>query len=225
LFTVRLGKHNIIWRELTRREYRHINQTAKDEFELEELLCATAVLHPPLDYKRGLAGIPGVLAPLIAETSGFMDERQLLDSLEFHRGSMSQFENQAETYIKVAFPQYTFEEMADWTVDKLTNILARAEWALTNVARAGNGSPAPVFEAQQSQQANTQRPSTTSSKEQFKKAVANIREQGMDPMIVLSPQIISKPAYIIPPLIGGTSQWRNEVILDAIRKQIPGVSE
>lgn len=225
LYWVQIGHHQFIWRELTRKEYRRICETTKNEYSLEELVCNTAILHPKIDFKNYYAGIPGVLAPIIVETSGFIDQRQLIQTLETHRASMSSFENQAETYIKTVFPQYTFEEMENWTVDKLLNVLARAEWSLTNMSGTSGKHQAPVFEKQEEKlQTPAQVNEVFDDKEQFRKFTQSIREDGIDPMVLLASQIMQKEPYLIPPLIGGTSQWRNEVVLDVIREQISTVS-
>lgn len=213
VFMTEIGSHVVLWRELTRREYKTIMGIARSPKELEELICEKAILYPlGIDYR--LAGIPGQLSLQIVELSGFGSLNQVLSYFTHYRNRMSEFERQSEVFIKTAFPTITFEEMLDWTSEHFMDILSKAEFSLKDVRGLNIG----IKVDQETASKEFEDPRV-----KIQQAAANMRERGVDPMLAYGDAIIVKKPYIDMPLIGGTKQWKNGEVLNAIRKQISTV--
>lgn len=211
LYATIVGDDLYIWRPLTRKEYRRILQEASDEYEKEELVCQAAVVWPEgIDFSKGQAGVPGALAPIIIDESGYGDPNRIYETFEEYRADMEHFEYQAEATIAAAFPQITFAEMEDWTIDQLLWHAVRAEWVLKNV----HGRPV-EFRLRPEEE-------KTSSESTPAEMAQQLREQGIDPMMLVDPSTLREP-YLTLPVIGGTD-WQNEVNWNGIREQVQRVS-
>lgn len=216
VFLLEFGGLEFIFRPLTRKEYKRITeQVYEDEFQAEEVICATATLHPEgYDFAgNGLAGIVKALSQRIIEVSGYATPDQQTQMLDHYRYEMNRFDTQAETIIALVFPGTTPEEMQDWTQEKLINRLARAEWVMRTIW----GMPF-EFGARQEEDpdAPQEEPKT------LKEMGDEIREQGGDPMMALSHLYRQKPDknYVQFPLLGGTKLFQNEEVLTNVREQI-----
>lgn len=133
------GEQEFAWRPLTRAEYKHLLMAELPPAELEELICQTCTLYP-VDYDFSnceVAGIPTSLAREILEKSGFSVDGKpselAQEWLANFRQEMQLAENQIDCVIVAAFPQFTLEEVADWTVEKALYYYSRAEWILRHL--------------------------------------------------------------------------------------------
>jgi hypothetical protein len=218
IYKVTIKDEDFIFRPLRLIEYHELVDNNKGgDSELEEKLCQIAVLEPA-SYSfsnSGKAGICKILSEHILLASGVADSRQLDLILEDHREQMRSFENQAETFISQAFHHISFDEMKQWTMDKLIQHVARAEWALQNVWQM------PItFKSEVPPQTTEVLP------EQSMKEMGDLmREDGLDPMIELDHLIRIKPPYVDFPMIGGTNLLSNEEALDNVRQQIQKLSQ
>jgi hypothetical protein len=206
IFASIIGDELYIWRPLTRREYQRVVDAAQDEHNLQERICKAAVLHPDgIDFGVHLAGIPIVLSPLITQESGYGTPEKVYETLETYRNEMSAFEHQAEAIITATFPQVSFDEMMDWTVDQLVWHQTRAEWVQGNIY----GRDVVFREPDPDQETEPLTPAEEAEQ---------MRDQGIDPMTTLDPKLLRAP-FITLPLIGGT-HWQNEEIWNGVREQV-----
>jgi hypothetical protein len=218
VYQVTINDQDFIFRPLRRIEYHELIDNNKGgDSELEEKLCQIAVIEP-FNYSfshSGRAGVAKTLSGHILLASGVADSRQLDIMLEDHRLQMRSFEDQAETFISQAFHNISFDEMKQWTMDKLIQHVARAEWALQNVWQM------PItFKSEEPPQ------TTEALPEQSMKEIGDLmREDGLDPMIELDHLIRVKPPYVDFPMIGGTNLLSNEEALDNVRQQIQKLSQ
>ena len=192
--------HSFIWKEITRKEFEYIVSNTNHEWELEEMLCSTAVVFPEnFDFINCKAGITATLGLHIIEISGFGDISHSRAYLEHSQNKMQTFESQAEVIIKTAFPDITFNEMKNWTVRELMDYLAKAEWKLNNF-----NSISFALEVPDSIEEKKLTP------EEVEKAKKEMIKQGVDPMIALA-EYIMKPGkeFQMPTnkFIGG-QDWR-----------------
>lgn len=221
VFAANFKDQQFIFRELTRKEYRRIvDETFGDTYTYEETICQTAVLYPE-DYDfsvRGRAGLAKTLAVEIVETSGFGHPDQQIQMLNYFRSDMQNFDSQAETVIQLVFPNISEDEMQDWTQEKLMRRLARAEWVMKEIWQMPF-----EFAKRDEVDPNAPPPEPPSIME----VAQSIRDQGGDPMFVLKDQIMSPrdKDYVAFPLIGGTKLFKNEEVLENVRKQIQGIPE
>lgn len=236
-----------IWRTLTQKEHSEISEFAKDETDAFERVCQTAVLYPLTDFgSRGLAYIPEALAPSILNESGYGEIRKEQVLLNTFRNQINgNFEKQAEILINYAFPYITFEEMENWTKEKLLKYLARAEWNLVKIQQKTHlvlMTEEEIREREAEAQEEIEEAQGV-EKEEFNllKLANELRKQGQDPMFVLRHLYKKpKPPYFEPPAIGGENQtdtmlagieaWKEEELpsngrYDTISKQIQRVSK
>ncbi len=240
VYLTTIGDRDYIWRTLTRKEYREITEFAQNDYDAYERICQKSVLYPLINFSTtGLAYLPEQLAPYILEESGYGQYRKEQDLLMIFREQMNQFENQAEVIINRAFPYITFEEMENWTKEKLLKYVAKAEWSLRFIDEKTNIQLVTSADIEQDQQeANGL---IEEQEEAFDiMALANeLRAQGRDPMFVLRHLYEKpKPEYFDRPLIGGKDQtdtmlagiqaWREGVSsngrYEIIRKQVQKIS-
>lgn len=199
-----------IWRTLTKKEHNEIAEFAVDDTDAFERICQTAVLYPETEFSTiGLAYLPERLAPQILNESGFGEYRKEQNLLSIFRNQItSNFEVQAEILINRAFPYITFEEMENWTKEKLIKYVAKAEWSLQYI-----DSKNIQLVTEEDRKAQKEADGEKVEEEEPQPAfdimeVANeLRKRGQDPMFVLRHLYEKeKEPYFVRPLIGGEHQ-------------------
>ena len=209
---VRFLDNDFIFRSLTRKEYKYLLQSGLSQMDMEDSICNTACLYPE-DYDFtvcGFAGLNEYVANIIKDISDFSDIRSILN--EYHKyKEMDNLETQCMDLIKAFIPEYTYEEMEEWTWEKLMQITVRAEkvaalrgfeWSLKD----------------ESEQYIEEMPNINSENKEFLK---ELETNGIDPMFYFEDEIkhTFKKEVLDFPLIGG-SHWNDEVVLSVIREQI-----
>lgn len=209
---VRFLDNDFIFRSLTRKEYKYLLQSGLSQMDMEDSICNTACLYPE-DYDFtvcGFAGLNEYVANIIKDISDFNDIRSILN--EYHKyKEMDNLETQCMDLIKAFIPEYTYEEMEEWTWEKLMQITVRAEkvaalrgfeWSLKD----------------ESEQYIEEMQNINSENKEFLK---ELETNGIDPMFYFEDEIkhTFKKEVLDFPLIGG-SHWNDEVVLSVIREQI-----
>ena len=209
---VRFLDNDFIFRSLTRKEYKYLLQSGLSQMDIEDSICNTACLYPE-DYNFticGFAGLNEYVANIIKDISDFSDIRSILN--EYHKyKEMDNLETQCMDLIKAFIPEYTYEEMEEWTWEKLMQITVRAEkvaalrgfeWSLKD----------------ESEQYIEEMQNINSENKEFLK---ELETNGIDPMFYFEDEIkhTFKKEVLDFPLIGG-SHWNDEVVLSVIREQI-----
>lgn len=209
---VRFLDNDFIFRSLTRKEYKYLLQSGLSQMDMEDSICNTACLYPE-DYDFtvcGFAGLNEYVANIIKDISNFNDIRSILNEYYKYK-EMDNLEIQCMDLIKAFIPEYTYEEMEEWTWEKLMQVTVRAEkvaalkgfdWSLKDESE----------EYMQEMEKNN-----SDNKEFIKELESN----GIDPMLYFQDEIkhTFKKEIVDFPLIGGT-HWNDEVILGVIREQI-----
>lgn len=197
IFQVWVGDDTFWVRPLKRDEYSMIMREAQDLEDRDRLVVEAALLHPKgFVWDSAPAGLLSQVAEQILILSGFLDPQVPINILQRSRASLENFEVLAETVIRAAFPNISFEEMRSWDVYDLMDHLARAEWVLRNIYGVDPG--VEIGEP------------TPSSEEDL---VREIREKGLDPMRVLP--LPPSPPYVPFPFIT-TLHWNRQEVIDAI---------
>ena len=209
---VRFLDNDFIFRSLTRKEYKYLLQSGLSQMDMEDSICNTACLYPE-DYDFtvcGFAGLNEYVANIIKDISDFSDIRSILN--EYHKyKEMDNLEIQCMDLIKAFIPEYTYEEMEEWTWEKLMQITVRAEkvaalrgfeWSLKD----------------ESEQYIEEMQNINSENKEFLK---ELETNGIDPMFYFEDEIkhTFKKEVLDFPLIGG-SHWNDEVVLSVIREQV-----
>ena len=209
---VRFLDNDFIFRSLTRKEYKYLLQSGLSQMDMEDSICNTACLYPE-DYDFtvcGFAGLNEYVANIIKDISDFSDIRSIIN--EYHKyKEMDNLETQCMDLIKAFIPEYTYEEMEEWTWEKLMQVTVRAEkvaalkgfdWSLKD----------------ESEQYMEELNKISSDNKEF---IKELEQNGIDPMFYFEDEIkhTFKKEVLDFPLIGG-SHWNDEVILSVIREQI-----
>lgn len=209
---VRFLDNDFIFRSLTRKEYKYLLQSGLSQMDMEDSICNTACLYPE-DYDFtvcGFAGLNEYVANIIKDISDFSDIRSILNEYYKYK-EMDNLEIQCMDLIKAFIPEYTYEEMEEWTWEKLMQVTVRAEkvaalrgfeWSLKD----------------ESEQYIEEMQNINSENKEFLK---ELETNGIDPMFYFEDEIkhTFKKEVLDFPLIGG-SHWNDEVILSVIREQI-----
>lgn len=212
-----IGEEDYIWRTLSRKEYRDIQEFARSQYDAYERICQKAVLFPERNFAlTAPAYLPEQLAPQILNESGYGNEDKDGQLLKIFREQVNNnFEVQAQIIINRAFSYITFEDMETWTKEKLLKFVAKAEWALQFIEQkdyihlmtADELRQQAIEMAEESGEDVEEEP-----EEEFdiNDLARQERDNGRDPMFSLSHLYQKeKPAYFERPLIGGRNQSDN----------------
>ena len=209
---VRFLDMDFIFRTLTRKEYKYILQSSPNQYEKEDNICNTACLYPEdFDFGEcGFAGINEFVAARIEKESGFQDIRDVLNEYKYAK-QFNNLEIQCMDLRKGFIPEYTYEEMEEWTWEKLMKMTVRAE----NVASLKG------FDwslKDESEQFDEQMSRIDPNNKEF---IKELEQNGVDPMLYFEDELkhTFKNEVVDFPLIGGT-HWNDEEVLTVIRKQI-----
>lgn len=210
------GENEFVFRSLTRKEYKDILAIASDEYEMQELITQSAMIIPTeFDMMESFAGLPKFVSERILEYSNFSNARDILQIYEAEKISVqSQFDKQCVAVIKAAMPEYAVTEIEDWTYEKIMRMTALAEHILNlRLPKADAITLTSNLDEYEKEQEERKDPS------EDPEIIWKIRESGLDPMFYFGYDPIKKRSLVDFPLIGGR-HWRNEGVLNAIRKQI-----
>ena len=209
---VRFSDTDFIFRTLNRKEYKYIMTSGKPVMDAEDAICNTCCLYPE-EYNFetcGFAGLNEYISEVIRDVSGFMDIETVLSEYRQAK-NFTNLETQLMDLIKAFIPEYTYDEMEEWTWQKLVKTAARAE----EVARLKGFDWHIVDNAEEYKE---EYEAINSDNQEF---VEELNKNGIDPMFYFSEEIKQsfKKEVLDFPLIGG-SHWNDEVILSVIREQI-----
>lgn len=212
LIYLNLYGSEFVFRTLTRKEYQTLLRVALEEDEFQDHVCQTALIYPE-DFEFEYSPFAG-LAPEasfhIVKQSGFTNMDQIFEFYDQAKIKNQGFEIECMSVIKAAMGEYTYEEMEDWTWQRLMDYVSRAERILEL-----RGIDAVHLE-RNNEEAQEEAPLTIDNKEFVEKLV----EKGIDPMFYFKEEVKPRKAELIDfPLIGG-SHWQSEEVLNAIREQM-----
>lgn len=209
---VRFLSEEYLFRTLTRKEYKYIKLCNDNKYNLEDAICTAACIYPEgQDFSLcQFAGLVPRCSAIIEYQSGFSDLSMVLQ--EYHElKERSSMEIQCMDLIKAFIPEYTYEEMEDWTWEKLMKITIRAEavakmrgyeWSLQDVSEE-------VVEK------------LTDMNIKNDKFTQELIQNGVDPMMYFYDDLKDKFKHDIIdfPMIVGT-HWRNDEVINLVRAQI-----
>ena len=209
---VRFLNTDFIFRTLTRKEYKYIIKSCSDRMDMEDAICNTCCIYPEeYDFETcGFAGLNERIANVIEEASNLTNIQSVLN--EYRRiKEYANLEIQCMDLIKAFIPEYTYEEMEEWTWEKLMYMTVRAE----KVAELKG------FDWHIQDQTEEYIDEMSKINSDNKEFIQELQSNGIDPMYYFAEEIERsfKRDILDFPLIGGT-HWNDEVVLSVIRKQI-----
>ncbi len=209
---VRFCNTDFVFRTLTRKEYKYILSINSDRMSIEDAICNTACIFPE-EYDFSICGFAGLIpkvANFIETISGFNNIQVVLK--EYHMAQeQNSLELQCMDLIKAFIPEYTYDEMEDWTWSKLIQTAARAE----KVAKLKG------FDWHLEDKSQEYFDKVSQINMDNAEFIDQLKQNGVDPMFYFADELknIGKHEIVDFPLIGGV-HWNNEVVLNAIREQI-----
>jgi hypothetical protein len=203
---------DFIFRTITRKEYKYLLQSCTSDYDLEDKICNTACVYPD-DYEFELCGFAGLneyVADKILQLSGFKDVQDILNDYRQVKANVN-LEIQCMDLIKAFIPEYSYEEMEEWTWEKLMYMTARAE----KIAELKG------FDWKIQDRTEEYMEEVNKINSDNKEFIQELQNNGIDPMFYFADELKSTFTHdlIEFPLISGIN-WNDEVILDAIRKQV-----
>lgn len=209
---VRFLDTDFIFRSMTRKEYKYILKDCSSQMDIEDATCNTCCIYPE-DYEFetcGFAGLNEYVADIILDLSGLKDIRSVLVEYRQMKEQVN-LEVQCMDLIKAFIPEYTYEEMEEWTWEKLMYMTVRAE----KIAELKG------FDWHIQDQTEEYMEGISKINSDNKEFIKELQDNGIDPMYYFSEELEQtfKREIIDFPLIGGT-YWNDEVVLGVIREQI-----
>lgn len=207
-----------VLRSIGREEYNQIISIIRDEKDLEDVIAQTALIYPE-DFEMascGFAGIPQNLANLVMEASDVTSMDTLIDMLKDSQKIADRFDYQCLTLIKAAMPEYSFEDMQKWTWEKIMFHTALAQkilnYSLPEDAKID------LIDRREEVRKELEKPAERTEEEE-KQFIAELRQNGIDPMLHFAETGTVRMNLIEDPLLGGR-YWNDEGVLNEIRKTI-----
>lgn len=211
---VRFSNMDFVFRTLTRKEYKYIMASNSNRMDMEDAICNTACLFPEgYEFMEcGFAGFSSYVAPIIEEQSGVVNIQIVLDEYRKVK-EYNTLETQCMDLIKAFIPEYTYEQMEEWTWQKLMSMTVRAE----KVAELKG------FDWHIEDKTDEYMEAMNGISMDNPEFIKELQDNGIDPMLYFSDELqemhLGRKEVLDFPLIGGF-HWNNEEILDVIRKQI-----
>lgn len=209
---VRFSNEDFLFRTLTVKEYEMIIKMYSDQYKQETAVCNMACIYPEgyefADCEFGV--LPSVMYGYIKKLSCFDDINDIFDEYEIAKHSSNLYQ-QCMDLIKAFIGDYTYEEMEDWTWQKLMDMTVRAE----NIANM-QGYEYHIEKADNIDQLQTK---PTIHNEEH---VQNVINQKINPLIFFKDELekeeLPNNTMIDTPFIIGLG-WNNKELLDGFRKQ------
>ncbi len=125
---VRFLNNDFIFRTLTVKEYEVITKLYSNEFKIETAICNLACLYPEgYEFSECEFGVlPSVISGYIKKASSFDEPKDIFIEYDEAKANYNLYQ-QCMDLIKAFIKDYTYEEMEEWTWQKLMEMTVRAE--------------------------------------------------------------------------------------------------
>jgi len=137
VYQVTLNEITFIFREISEREVRMLDETLEDNVDKEDMICKMAVLDPLIfDWTDEIyGGYVQALSMKILDYSGLTEAgaSRLEQRINIATNEMESFDKQMPCIIKEVFPEYEIDEIMGWGRTKQIDYYARAVWVLKNL--------------------------------------------------------------------------------------------
>lgn len=194
-------------------EYRHVMMLADNQEDLEDMICQLCIVYPEdFSIDNALASVPKLVFKEILRCSGISDMNYIMDKMLEKKSENNYFFIQCQNIVKAAFPEYSYDDIKQWTWNKLIEYAVRAE-AVINMRNSGN------LELQDTRENIENTEEKNSATEDYKNVGHILRMQGIDPILQYGKSLVTKNDIMDYPLLGGL-YWNEDGVLNEIRKQI-----
>lgn len=206
------GHREFVFRTLNRKEYEYALKSATHSEELEDVVCQLGLIYPEnwRFEQSPMAGVSKTVFPHLIEHSGFQSLDLILTVYEEEKTKILRFEEDCMNLVKAAMPEYSYDEMEEWTWTRLAKMVARAERLFE---LRGDDTIKIIRNDEEVEEELNQ---LTADNETF---VQELRDRGIDPMFYFDDCKPQKADLIDFPLIGGI-HWQDEGVLYEIQRQM-----
>ena len=208
---VRFSDEDFIFRSLTVKEYELILKLYSDNYKQETAICNMGCLYPEgYEFAECEFGVfPSVIAGYLKKLSAVDSPSDIFDEYDKAKLSSNLYQ-QCMDLIKAFIRDYTYEEMEDWTWQKLMDMTVRAE----NIAKLQGYD----YHIERNEEViENIKPSIHNEED-----VQNILNKKINPLIFFKDEIEQNEKInnimVDTPFIIGVS-WNNKELMDGFRNQ------
>ena len=208
---VRFSDEDFIFRSLTVKEYELILKLYSDNYKQETAICNMGCLYPEgYEFAECEFGVfPSVIAGYLKKLSAVDSPSDIFDEYDKAKLSSNLYQ-QCMDLIKAFIGDYTYEEMEDWTWQKLMDMTVRAE----NIAKLQGYD----YHIERNEEViENIKPSIHNEED-----VQNILNKKINPLIFFKDEIEQNEKInnimVDTPFIIGVS-WNNKELMDGFRNQ------
>lgn len=203
---IQFEKHEYVFRSISPKEYTQAKFLTSIAEELSDAICQIALIYPDdFDFSQSsVAGLSDYMSKEIIRESLLDNDLGVIEQFEESKRKLSTFLVQCSLFIKAAFPEYTLNEIEEWSYEKLMDMTAKAEF---------------VLKIQGSQFEIKYNKDEIENPNEEKIEDRELYKNGIDPMFYYSDTIKLRNPLISYPIILGSSWDREELIKD-VREQI-----
>ena len=212
LIYVRFSNEDFVFRTLTVKEYEMILKMYSDQFKQETAICNIACVHPDA-YEFSeceFSVLPSVIAGYLKKLSAFDSPQDIFDEYDAAKASSNLYQ-QCMDLIKAFIGDYTYEEMEDWTWQKLMDMTVRAE----NIANLQGYNY--HIERSEDMEQQTHKPSIHNEND-----IQNTLNRKINPLILfqdeIQKEVNANNNMVDNPFIIGLA-WNNKELLNGFREQ------
>ena len=211
LIYVRFSNEDFIFRTLTVKEYEMIMRLYTDTFKQETAICSLGCLYPETyEFSECEFGVlPSVVAGYLKSLSDFDSSENIFNEYYYAKANSNLYQ-QCMDLIKAFIGDYTYEEMEDWTWQKLMDMTVRAE----NIAKLQGYD----YHIEENEESKPVKPTIHNEED-----VNSILAKKVNPLIYFNEEIrkeinlnnkITEDLFII-----GIKLWNDEGALNVFREQ------
>lgn len=194
-----------VFKQITPKEHFQARSLASTVEELEDAICQVCIVYPE-HFRFAESCYPGhskTISDEILKASYIDNDLAITDLFEEYR-KRDNFIYRCQLMVKAAFQEIAFEEIEEWTWQKLVDMTARAEEILK--LRGCN------YAIEYDREALSNPP------EEKEMHYVECARQGIDPMNLYAGKIIFEKPFIDLPVIAGASGWKDEEMFRDVQK-------
>lgn len=212
LIYVRFSNNDFLFRTLSLKEYEMILKMFQNKFNQETAICNISCIYPE-DYEfqeTEFGALPSVLSGYIKSVSGFEDRNVIFNDYFLYKNVNNLFQ-QCMDLVKTFIGDYSYEEMEEWTWQKLMQMTVRAE-------RIASYKGFDYHIEYNEEENDNVKPSISNEKD-----VENTLNNKINPLISFVDEIVEKEKeqsiMVSNPFIIG-NKWNDKELLNGFRRQI-----
>jgi hypothetical protein len=217
LIYIRFNNQDYVFRDMTPKEYKYITSIYSQDLQIEDAICDLTCVYPDDIDEFAYCGYAGLVSNAANAVIKYSGVNNPLYAMEIYKAmsEIDSLEAQCMDMIKAFVKDYSYEEMEEWTYDKLMYMTIKAE----RIARL-QGFTWHVQDT--TDKFNDEFDKINIDNDEFN---FDLLRSGHDPIMFYRESLEQfqkeERTMAVPeqPVISG-NEWKNEELLNAIRAQI-----